>query len=214
MRFSFYFLFILISANVYSQADTSLVSMAILKVNRNVDATINDKVIFTIKPNQDFVYCYASHMAFIKTMQAGCIPDSLVKITNKPDFKFTCPRVRFKLEKEDDLLVACEEHNVKVQPILDSIVVLKSEQGLLNYWSLKKYMDGAAAEIYFEVLFGLINSWNDEKLNHFLRQQNEVFLANFCKTITQEIVTWPICKVDQYYLSYYPKSWIVIKRYK
>jgi hypothetical protein len=214
MRYFLSFIVLLITTQVYCQSDTSMISMAILKVNRNVDATINDKVVFTIKPNQDFIYDFDGHNAFIKTKESGYIPESLVKRTNKPFFKFTCPKSSFKIADDNELSVACERHNIKIQPLLDSIVFRQSESDFSKYWGLRGFMDGAAAEMYYDVLFNLINSWNDDKLNSFLSDKNETFLKDFCKTITLDYVTWPINRIDIYYKSNYPKSWIIIKRYK
>jgi hypothetical protein len=188
--------------------------MAILKVDRNVDATINDKVIFTIKPHQDFIYDFNSHNAFLKTKESAYIPDSLVLRTSKPFFKFVCSNSIFIIDKDDELMEASEKHNIKIQPLIDSIVYSKSELDLIKYWCLKEFMDGAAAESYYDVLFNLINSWNDERLFHFISNQNEFFKKDFCKTITLVYVTWPINRIDEYYKSYYPKTWMIIKSYK
>jgi len=188
--------------------------MAILNVNRNVDATINGKVMFTIKPNQDFIYNFNGQTAYIQNKESGYIADSLVKETNKPFFKFKCSKSILKIAKDNELNEACSKLNIKIQPIIDSIYFNKSESYFIKYWKLRPYMDGAAAEMYYDVLFNLINALDDPKLNHILSNQNESFLKDICQIITSEEVTWPINKIDEYYRSYYPKSWLIIKKYK
>jgi hypothetical protein len=214
MRYLANMFMLFLSMTVYSQTNNSRISMAILNVNKNIDATINDKVVFTIKPNQDFIYDFETHNVFLQNKQAGYIPDSLVKRTNKPFFKFNCSKSSFKIDTANELNEACLKRNIKIQPIIDSIVDYKSESEFKRYLNLRQYMDGAAGEMYVEILFNLINSFNDEKLYHFLSNQNESFLKDFCTTITSEHLTWPIIKIDEYYKSYYPKSWMIIKKYE
>ena len=186
--------------------------MATLNVNRSIDALINDQVMFTIKPDQDFIYDFDAKNAYLQSNEFGYIPDSLVKRTNKPFFHIKPSKAKFKMENGDELSDACNRHKVKIQSIIDSIVFRKSERSLLLYWSLRNFMTGATSEMYDYMLFNLINSWDDNGLDQFLSKHDQSFLKEFCKTITSKFVTWPITRIDVYYRSYYPKSWEIIKK--
>jgi len=212
MKRIIHFIFLLSFGSVFCQENPSGISMATLNVNRKIDALINDQVMFTIKPDQDFIYDFDTKNAYLQSNEFGYIPDSLVKRTNKPFFQFKPSKAKFKLDNGNELLDACIRHKVKIQPIIDSIVFRKSEPSLLRYWSLKGFMSGAASEQYDYMLFNLINSWDDKALCQFLTRQNQSFLNEFCKTITSKFLTWPITRIDVYYKSYYPKSWETIKK--
>jgi hypothetical protein len=215
MRYLYLGFFLVISCGIKCQTSDSRISMARINVNRNVDITLNGKVIAVLKPNDDFIYDFESHKVYLKNKFGGGISNNLVERTDKPFLKFTFSETDFKIDEENELLDLCMKHKINnIQSIIDSIVHNKSESKLIKYWDLHDIMDGAAAEMYYNVLFNLINSWSDIQLYSFLKHQNETFLRTFCNTLTLEYVTWPITKIDEYYNNYYPKSWNIIKKYK
>ena len=126
----------------------------------------------------------------------------------------TPSKTKFIIEDGNELKEACIRHKVKIQPVIDSIVHRKSEYYLLKYWSLRGFMTGAAAEMYDYTFFNLVNSWNDDKLSTFLSKQDNSFLHEFCKYITSEFLNWPITRIPEYYGSYYPKSWQIMKKFR
>jgi hypothetical protein len=198
MKHIIYFILLLSFGSAFGQEDLSRISMATLNVHRNIDALINEQVIFTVKPNQDFIYDFDSKNAYLQSNEFGYIPDSLVKRTNKPFFQIKPSKAKFKLENRNELLDVCSRNNVKIQPIIDSIAFRKSESSLLRFWSLKGIMSGEASEQYDYMLFNLINSWDDNALFEFLNKQNKSFLKEFCESITSDFLTWPITRIDIY----------------
>ncbi len=79
MRKLLMFYLIVNCSSSFSQNDTCTSFMAVLKVDTCVNATINDSVMFTVKPGQKFIYEKNSEGIFLENGQFGGISNNLVK---------------------------------------------------------------------------------------------------------------------------------------
>jgi len=200
--------------SLFSQTGTTRTSMAVLKVKREVPALINNQVMFMVKPGQAFIYDWEAKNAYLENGDFGFIPDSLVNRITALFFKFNFSKDKFRLEPGNELLEASNRHRIEIQSIIDRVAFAKSEPALIEFCSVRKYMDGAAAEIWDQMLFQLINSWEDAAFAKFLSGRDASFLKAFSTLITSEAITFPITSPGRYYRSYYPQSWKVIGKYK
>lgn len=184
------------------QADSSWGSyIAVLKDGLDqVNATINDSIIFVAAKGQLFLYENTSHSAWIADGRCAYIPPEQVKRVNVPYFKFTFSKWNFYKNEEYELCFTAEQIGLDLNSLIKRIQN-KENQAMLQFFNLRHYTDGHAGEEFPFELWALINLWNDKELSAFIKSLPQKDKAEFCQLL---INITPFEKPEEYFILYYP----------
>ena len=185
-------------------ADSSWSSyIAVLKDGLDqVNAMINDSIIFVATKGQLFLYENTSQSAWIADGRCAYIPPEQVKRADLPYFKFDFSRWDFSKDEKYELSTTAKQTGLDLNALIRKIQN-KDSRALLQFFDLRNKVDGAAAAEFPFELWALINQWNDKELSAFIQSLPEKDKAEFCQLIMN--IT-PFEKPDEYFKLYYPMT--------
>jgi hypothetical protein len=184
------------------QADSSWGSyIAVLKDGLDqVNATINDSIIFVATKGQLFLYESNSHSAWITDGRCAYIPLEQVKRADLPYFKFTFSRWNFNKDEKYELYATAKQNGLNLNTLIKKIQN-KDSRAMLQFFDLRNKVDGAAAAEFPFELWALLNLWNDKELSAFIQSLPEKDKTEFCQLL---INITPFEKPEEYFKLYYP----------
>ena len=177
--------------------------MATLKDGlKKVNATINDSIIFSVSKGELFFYEQNSEEAWLPDGRIAYIPLEKVKHVDTPLFKFNFQKWDFHKEKDYELLELANSKNIALNSLINKIRN-KNSHALMQFFNLRNYVDGAAAEEYSTDFWALINLWNDTELMNFINTLKINKKKEFCKLLLNST---PFENPEEYYKLYYPST--------
>ncbi len=96
---------------------------------------------------------------------------------------------------------------------LISRIINKDSKALTDFFDLIPKVDAALSEIHSEHTWTIINLYTDSELVSWLKTLDNGRLKQLIKYLKEEYVAYPISRYAEYLNLYYPKSWIILKKY-
>ncbi len=179
-----------------------------------VDVKIGDQILFSIHPEQEFIYDTFGKQAWLPNGKFGKVDESMIeRIPDGDYFRFDHSPDFFKLHDEDILVTTFKEKNLDYREMLTSS--LKGnfddfERMFLYIHSLT----GTAGEMHKTMVFKVFSKWSDENFAKFLTQQKDDIKKIISNYLVEPATTWPIEDYRTYYNEFYPESFEIIKEFK
>jgi hypothetical protein len=165
----------------------------------NVKATINDSTMFVATKGQLILYWNYPHTALIADGRFGYIPPELLVRIDTPCFKFNFSKRKFIYDKKYELYQSAKKVSLDLNSLAKRIQQ-KDSNALLQFFKLRKVVDGASAEEFPDNFWSLINLWSDKELSSFISTLDKLDKKAFCELLIES----SYCDPYEYYKLYYP----------
>lgn len=174
----------------------------------DIQATLNEQSLFTVKKGQLFIYNKYDGNIFIADGRFGYIPADKIKIVDNPCFKFNFKKYHFNTNEYDELNILAHKRGINLETIIKK-AKNKNGPALKVFFNLIDYVDGAATEEFESDFWALINFWPDKELSMFINTLHGYTKKQFCSMLEYNVF---VDKAIEYYKLYYPLTLIEIEK--
>ncbi|MEZ5007331.1 MAG: hypothetical protein R2753_04155 [Chitinophagales bacterium] len=179
-----------------------------------VDIKVGDYVLFSIRPDDEFIYDTFGKQAWMPNGKFGKIDEEMVeRIPNSKYFKFDHSLDFFKLHEDNELVKAAKAKGINYQEMLNSSIAGNTDQ-LQQMFLLMNLLNGTAGELHKAMMFRVFSRYDDKNFATFLDEQQEDLKKMICKFLVKPSTLWPIEDEYAYYKLFYPKTYTIIMKYK
>jgi hypothetical protein len=201
--------------NTYSQE-------YLAQINQNIDScvfTINSEKLEYIYKNDTFLtYKFNDDVIYwpiwTKNGNYGSLPKYMIKlISDSINFKIIT-----NVEKLQE--AACHKHTTDNFNLISvnyceliKRIINKDYEALSMFFCLTDKLEGALAETHSADSWDIFNYFSDKEFYHFLKSQDVGDQINISQYLTQPNVTYPITKIKDYFIRFYPLTWTIVERY-
>jgi hypothetical protein len=179
-----------------------------------VDVMVGEYVLFTIHPEEVFIYDTFGKQAWLANGNFGRIEEERVeKLDKQHYFKFNHSPEFFKLEEGHEILLACDPKGIDY-PQLVTNAIGGSTADLEQLFLLMNVLTGTAGELHKSMMWKVFNRWDDKSFSEFFNSLQEDIQKEIGKFLYKSSTIWPIEDHTSYFNEYYPKTLQLIMKYK
>ena len=179
-----------------------------------VDVKVGEIVLFSINPDEEFLYDTFGKQAWLPNGKFGKISEDMIeRIPDGDYFRFNHSPDFFKLHDEDQLVLAFKAKNLDYRDMLTSS--LKGDFNDMERMFLYIHsLQGGVGEMHKTMVFKVFCKWSDENFAKFLEQQKDDIKKIISNFLVQPATVWPIEDTNTYYNEFYPESFKIITEFK
>ncbi len=179
-----------------------------------VDIKVNEYVLFSIQPDEEFIYDSFGKTAWMQNGKFGKLSEEMIeRIPNSNYFKFDHSLDFFKVYEKSELLSACKAKGIDYQTMLNNSITGDLDQ-LEQMFLLMNVLKGTAGELHKAMMWKVFNKFEDETFANFMEEQPEDTQISISKFLVRPATLWPIEDEASYFNEYYPETYSIVKQYK